>query len=371
MISMKLKLFVTASLIAASVLLPLSSHADDKVKMGFIYVGPKDDYGYNQSHAEGCATVRNLPWVDATEEASVPETTAVEETMRDMIEQDGATVLFPTSFGYFNPYILKLAKEYPNVQFFHCGGLWHDGLPSNVGSYFGYIDEAEYVSGIVAAETSKTKKIGFIAAKPIPQVLRNINSYTLGAQSVVPTATVQVVFTGDWSLPVKEAEAANSLIDQGCDVLTCHVDSPKVIMITAAKRGVMCTGYHADQSALNPKGYLTGAEWNWSKIYSDYAAWIHAGKSTMAGTIPHLVRGGLKEGFCKLSAYGPMVSDKTKADADAAKAKFMAGTMVIYKGPIKDNTGAIVVPAGTEEKQQDLNLEKMNYLVAGVIGKPS
>jgi simple sugar transport system substrate-binding protein len=91
----------------------------------------------------------------------------------------------------------------------------------------------------------------------------------------------------------------------------------------------------------------------------------------MAGTIPHLVRGGLKEGFCKLSAYGPMVSDKTKADADAAKAKFMAGTMVIYKGPIKDNTGAIVVPAGTEEKQQDLNLEKMNYLVAGVIGKPS
>lgn len=169
MIKMKFQPLLTVFLLAASFLLPHSSRADDKVKMGFIYVGPKDDYGYNQSHAEGCAAVRSLPWVDASEEASVPETTAVEETMRDMIEQDGATVLFPTSFGYFNPYILKLAKEYPNVQFFHCGGLWHEGLPNNVGSYFGYIDEAEYVSGIVAAETSKTKKIGFIAAKPIPR----------------------------------------------------------------------------------------------------------------------------------------------------------------------------------------------------------
>lgn len=299
----------------------------------------------------------------------MPETTAVEETMRDMIEEDGATVLFPTSFGYFNPHILKVAKEYPKVQFFHCGGLWTKDCPANTGSYFGYIDEAEYVCGIVAAESSKTKKLGFIAAKPIPQVLRNINSYTLGARSVVPDATVQVVFTGDWSLPVKEAEAANSLIDQGCDVLTCHVDSPKVIMTTAEKRGIMCTGYHANQSALAPKGYLTGAEWNWTKVYSDYAEWVHEGKSLQAGTIPHLIRGGLKEGFCKVSPFGPMVSDKAKADAEAALAKFMDGSMVIYKGPIKDNTGKVVIPAGTEEKQQDINLEKMDYLVEGVIGK--
>ena len=105
--------------------------AADKVSMGFIYVGPKDDYGYNQAHSEGCAGVQKLDWVSAVEEASVPETTAVEEAMRDMIEQNGATVLFPTSFGYFNPHILKLAKEYPKVQFFHCGGMWHDGLPVN------------------------------------------------------------------------------------------------------------------------------------------------------------------------------------------------------------------------------------------------
>ena len=110
--------------------------------------------------------------------------------------------------------------------------------PKNVGSYFGYIDEAEYVSGIVAGLTTKSSKLGFIAAKPIPQVLRNINSFTLGARRSTRRSTTTVIFTGDWSMPVKEAEAANSLIDQGVDVLTCHVDSPKVIVETAERRGV-------------------------------------------------------------------------------------------------------------------------------------
>ncbi len=180
----------------------------------------------------------------------MPETTAVQETMRDMIVQDGATALFPTSFGYFDPHILKVAKEFPDVQFFHCGGLYVEGKdPKNVGSYFGYIDEAEYVAGIVAGYATKSNKLGFIAAKPIPQVLRNINSYTLGARSVNPKVTVQVVFTGDWSIPVKEAESANSLIDQGVDVLTCHVDSPKVIIETAERRGIYVTGYHTNGAA--------------------------------------------------------------------------------------------------------------------------
>lgn len=114
---------------------------------------------------------------------------------------------------------------------------------------------------------SKSGNLGFVAAKPIPQVLRNINSFTLGARSIKPTITTQVIFTGDWSLPVKEAEATNSMIDQGADVITCHVDSPKVVMETAEKRGVFTSGYHANQSSLAPKGYLTGAEWDWTKVY--------------------------------------------------------------------------------------------------------
>ncbi|MEP6519701.1 BMP family ABC transporter substrate-binding protein [Microcoleus vaginatus] len=347
-----------------------SAGTDKPIVMGFIYVGPKDDYGYNQAQAEGNAGVSKLAWVKTVEEANVPETTSVQETMRNMIEQDGATVLFPTSFGYFDPHILKLAKDYPEVQFFHCGGLYQEGKhPNNVGSYFGYIDEAEYVAGIVAAHASKTGKLGFIAAKPIPQVLRNINSFTLGARSIKPEVTTQVIFTGDWSLPVKEADAANSMADQGVDVITCHVDSPKVVMETAEKRGIFCTGYHASQAQLAPKGYLTGAEWDWTNVYSKYAEMLQAGKTLMNGGIPHLVRGGLKDGFLKLSPYGSTVTAEAKKDADAAKSKFLDGSMVIYKGEIKDNTGKVVIAEGKDYKQQDAELEKMNWLASGVIGK--
>jgi basic membrane protein A len=347
-----------------------SAVKDKPIVMGFIYVGPKDDYGYNQAQAEGNAGVSKLAWVKTVEEANVPETTSVQETMRNMIEQDGATVLFPTSFGYFDPHILKLAKDYPEVQFFHCGGLYQEGKhPNNVGSYFGYIDEGEYVAGIVAAHASKTGKLGFIAAKPIPQVLRNINSFTLGARSIKPEVTTQVIFTGDWSLPVKEADAANSMADQGVDVITCHVDSPKVVMETAEKRGIFCTGYHASQAQLAPKGYLTGAEWDWTNVYSKYAEMLNAGKTLMNGGIPHLVRGGLKDGFLKLSPYGSTVTAEAKKDADAAKSKFLDGSMVIYKGEIKDNTGKVVIAEGKDYKQQDAELEKMNWLASGVIGK--
>ncbi len=347
-----------------------SAGKDKPIVMGFIYVGPKDDYGYNQAQAEGNAGVSKLAWVKTVEEANVPETTSVQETMRNMIEQDGATVLFPTSFGYFDPHILKLAKDYPEVQFFHCGGLYQEGKhPNNVGSYFGYIDEGEYVAGIVAAHASKTGKLGFIAAKPIPQVLRNINSFTLGARSIKPEVTTQVIFTGDWSLPVKEADAANSMADQGVDVITCHVDSPKVVMETAEKRGIFCTGYHASQAQLASKGYLTGAEWDWTNVYSKYAEMLNAGKTLMNGGIPHLVRGGLKDGFLKLSPYGSAVTAEAKKDADAAKSKFQDGSMVIYKGEIKDNTGKVVIAEGKDYKQQDAELEKMNWLASGVIGK--
>jgi basic membrane protein A len=333
--------------------------------VGFIYVGPKDDFGYNQAHHEGALAVAKLPGVKIREEEKVPETMDVQKTMESMINLDGAKLLFPTSFGYFDPHILKVAEKYPNVTFLHCGGLYQEGKhPKNVGSYFGYIDEAEYVAGIVAGGTTKTNKLGFIAAKPIPQVLRNINSYTLGARSVNPKVETTVIFTGDWAMPVKEAEAANSLIDQGADVLTAHVDSPKVVIETAEKRGVFSTGYHASQATLAPKGYLTGAEWNWEKVYTAYIEKVKAGQ-----TPDHLVRGGFSSGFVKLSPYGSAVSDAVKAKAEDAKAKLTAGTLVVYEGPMKDNTGKEIIPAGTKHEQTDITLESMNYLVQGVKGK--
>lgn len=340
------------------------------ITIGFIYVGSKDDYGYNQAHAEGATGMaKKFSWVKLVEEANVPETTAVAESMRSMVDIDGAVALFPTSFGYYDPHVLKLAEEYPDVQFFHAGGLYEEGkAPKNVGSYFGYIDEAQYVAGIVAALTSKSGKLGFVGAKPISQVLRNINSFTLGARSVKPGTTTQVVFTGNWAEPIKEAEATNSMADQGIDVVTCHVDSPKVVMETAEKRGIYCSGYHANQSALAPKGYLTGAEWDWTNIYSKLVEEVYAGKKLSDGSIQPLLRGGLKDGFCKLSPYGPAVGEEAKKAAEAAKATLLNNSLVIYEGEIKDNTGKVIVAQGESLKQQDLKLEQMDYLVEGVIG---
>lgn len=338
--------------------------AQTPVTVGVIYVGPRGDFGYNQAQATAAAMLKKMPGVKVVEEENVPETVAVQKTMEAMINQDKAALIFPTSFGYFDPHVLKVAEKYPKTRIAHCGGLWTEGKhPKNTGSYFGYIDECQYLAGIVAGFTSRTKKLGFIAAKPIPQVLRNINAFTLGARSVDPSITTRVIFTGEWSMPVKEAEAANSLIDQGVDVLTCHVDSPKVVVETAEKRGVFSSGYHASQAALAPKGYLTGAEWDWA---TPYAAQVKALQS--GAPMPNFLRGGLKDGYVKMSPYGAAVGDAARRKADAVKAAMLEGGYAIFKGGLKDNKGAVVIPAGKDLDQFDAELEKMNYLVEGVVG---
>lgn len=339
--------------------------AQSPITVGFIYVGPKDDFGYNQAHAEAVAEIKKLAGIKAVEEENVPETQAVQKTMQGMISQDGATLLFPTSFGYFDPHMLAIAAKNEKVRFAHCGGMWTEGKhPKNTGSFFGYIDEAQYLNGVVAGHMSKSKKLGFVAAKPIPQVLRNINAFTLGARSVDPKITTQVIFTGDWSMAVKEAEATNSLADQGVDVFTMHVDGPKVVVETAAKRGKMVCGYHASQAKLAPAAYLTGAEWNWTTAYRSIIDAARTGKPH-----PNFVRGGLKEGFVKTSAYGSMVSEAARKNADAVKAKMLAGSFDIFAGELKDNTGKVVIAKGSTLKQTDPVLEGMNYLVEGVLGK--
>ena len=332
------------------------------IVVGVIYVGPKDDFGWNQAQAEAAAQIKKLPGVKVVEEEKVPETADVQKTMIAMIRQDKATMLFPTSFGYFDPHILKVAADNPSIRFAHCGGLWTEGKhPKNAASYFGYIDECQFLNGIVAAHVSKSKKIGFVAAKPIPQVLRNINAFALGAKSVDPSITTRVVFTGDWSFPVKEAEATNGLIDQGIDVVTCHVDGPKVVVETAEKRGAFTCGYHASQAKLAPKGYLTGAEWNWLTPYTQLVKAAQDGKP-----LNNFLRGGLKEGFVKMSAYGAAAPEKGRKAAEAVKAAMIKGGYVIFKAGMKDNKGNVVV--AKDSPQTELDLEKMNYLIDGVVG---
>ena len=366
--SSRRRLLAAGALGGASLALPgalRQAFAQAPITVGAIYVGPRDDFGYNQAHAEGVAQLKKMAGVKVLEEENVPETQAVQKSMQGMISQDGSKLLFPTSFGYFDPHMLAVAGKNPGVRFAHCGGLWTQGKhPSNTGSFFGYIDEAQYLNGVIAGHMSKSKKLGFVAAKPIPQVLRNINAFTMGARSVDPKITTTVIFTGDWSMAVKEAEATNSLADQGVDVFTMHVDGPKVIVETAAKRGKMVCGYHASQAKLAPQAYLTGAEWNWVTAYTTIIEAARSGKPH-----PNFVRGGLKEGFVKSSPYGSMVTEAARKNADAIRARMMAGTFDIFAGELKDNTGKVVIAKGATLKQTDVALESMNYLVEGVMGK--
>ncbi|TAD91267.1 MAG: BMP family ABC transporter substrate-binding protein [Alphaproteobacteria bacterium] len=354
---------VAASGVAASGLAQTvgTALAQTNITVGILYVGPRDDFGYNQAHAVGAAELKKVPGVKVVEEENVPETIAVQRSMESMINLDGARLILATSFGYFDPHMLAMAAKYPRVEFRHAVGLWDQAKhPQNAGSYFGYLDQAHYVNGIAAGLVSKTKKIGFIAAKPIPSVLRNINAVLLGARKNMPDATVQVVFTGDWSLPVREAEATNALIAAGCDVITCHVDSPKVVVETAERRGVMTLGHNASQASLAPRGFVTGAEYKWETIYKGFAD--NLAKSQK---LPNWVRGGYDLDYVRNTAYGAAATDGVRRACDTAIAELKRGAP-IFVGPIKDNRGNTVIPATLDNYAPPL--EGINYLVEGVIG---
>src|SRR5688572_23769457 len=243
--------------------------------------------------------IKQVPCITVIEEENVPETDAATKTMESMINLDQANLILATSFGYYSPFVVEAAKKYPDVQFRHAAPLWKEGDPANAGSYFCYLNQAHYVDGVAAGLSTTSNKIGFVAAKPIPSVLSNINSVLLGAKSVNPNATVQVIFTGEWSLPVREAEAANALADAGCDVITCHVDGPKVVIETAEARGVKSCGHNASQAPLAPKGFITGAEYKWETIYKGYATALAAGKP-----LPNMAAGGYEGDVVQNSPFG-------------------------------------------------------------------
>jgi simple sugar transport system substrate-binding protein len=346
----------------ASGTMPIRFARADGLTIGIIYVGPRDDFGWNQAHAVAAKALKDIPGVTVVEEEKVPETDAVAKTMESMIQLDGANLIFATSFGYYQPFVIDEAKKNPSVQFRHAAPLWKEGDPKNAGSYFGYLDQAHYIDGVAGGLSTKSNKIGFVAAKPISSVLSNINSVLLGARKTNPNVTVQVIFTGDWSLPVREAEATNALVDAGCDVITCHVDSPKVVISTAEGRGVKTLGHNASQAPLAPKGFITGAEYKWITIYSQYAATLSKG-----GTLPNMLAGGYDLDFVQNTPYGAGATDAAKAAADAAKVE-MKAKKPYYVGPLKDNTGKEVIAAGQSHAPYDPWIDNINFLAEGVIG---
>jgi basic membrane protein A and related proteins len=330
------------------------------VTIGIVYVGPRDDFGWNQAHAVAAQALKSIPGVNVVEEENVPETDACSKAMESMVNLDNANIILGTSFGYFDPFMVDLSKKYAKVEFRHAAPLWTPKLPKNLGSYFGYLNQAHYVDGVAAGLSTKSNKLGFVAAKPIASVLRNINSFMLGAKSTNPNATVQVIFTGDWSLPVREAEATNALVDAGNDVITCHVDGPKVVIETAEKRGAKTCGHNASQAPLAPKGFITGAEYKWITIYKGYATDLTAGK-----TLPNMVSGGYEADMVQNSPFGAGASDAARKAATDAIAG-LKNKKPIYVGPLKDNKGKVVISKTYDNL--DPFLDQMDYLLDGVQG---
>jgi simple sugar transport system substrate-binding protein len=354
--------FLQAS--AASVVASVSgarlANAAEKPIIGIVYVGPKDDFGWNQAHAVAAKALKAVPGVTVVEDENIPETDACAKTMESMIKIDGANIILGTSFGYFDPFMIDLSKKYAKVEFRHAAPLWTPKLPKNLGSYFGYLNEAHYVDGVAAGLSTKSNKLGFVAAKPIASVLSNINSFLLGARSTNPKATVQLIFTGEWSLPVREAEATNALVDAGNDVITCHVDSPKVVITTAEKRGVKTCGHNASQAPLAPKGFITGAEYKWITVYKGYAAELSGGKP-----LPNMWAGGYPEDLVQNTPFGAGADASARKAATDAIAALKKGKP-IYVGPLKDNKGKLVIDKSYDNNDPWLN--GMNYLLEGVQG---
>jgi len=335
--------------------------AQENLTIGIVYVGPANDLGWNNAHAAGIASLRGLPGVRIVQEERVPETNAVASTMEGMIRQDGARLILGTSYGYFDPHMVALARKYPQVQFRHPAMLWNkDKHPMNLGSYYCYLDQAHYVDGVAAGLSTKSNKIGFVAPKAIPIVLRNINSVLAGARKVNPNATVTVIFTGDWSLPIREAEATNALIDAGCDVIATQVDNPKVLMETAERRGAKTCGTTFSQASMAPKGFVTGAENKYETVYRIYADYLKKGE-----TLPNVLIGGYDKDMIRNTPFGPGATDAARNAATAAIADMKAGKPV-FAGALKDNKGKVI--AAATSGNYDPILERMDYLLEGVVG---
>jgi basic membrane protein A and related proteins len=357
----------TGNIVAVSALAPLFARRADAavtpITVGFIYAATRQDFGWNQAHAVAARKIAQLEGVKLVEQEKVPETAEVEKVMEGMIKLDNCKVLFPTSFGFW-PFIQKIASQYPDVLFVHAGGLWKEGDAKNTIGYRGYMEEPHYLCGIAAGRMTKTGKLGFIGSKPLYFIFNNCNGFILGARSVRPDATCQVAITGDWDNPVKEAETVNGLVDQGADVIVANVDSPKVAIETAERRGVYSCGYHTDLSALAPNGFLTGAEWNWAKGGDFVKAW------QTGASYPNLYHGGFKRDMVAISPFGKAVPEPVRAEVDKARQAFTDDSLKLYKGPLKDNEGNVVLKEGEVIGNED-NAFKLNvkFLVEGAIGR--
>ncbi len=330
--------------------------APEDMVVGFIYPGPIGDGGYTFSHDQGRLFLEEKLGIKTIYKESVPETQAVEQEVRNMVDQ-GAKVIIGTSFGYMD-FMEKMAKEFPDVKFLHCSG---NKTAENMSNYFGRMYEARYLSGIVAGMKTKTNSIGYVAAYSIPEVIRGINAFTLGVQSVNPDATVKVVWTSTWYDPAKEKEAAISLLDQGVDIIAQHQDTTGPQQ-AAEERGAFSIGYNTDMSAMAPKAYMTAPVWNWGPFYVSQIEKVMAGKFESES-----YWGGMEEGVVGLAPLTANAPEGAQAAVDAAAAKILDGSLSVFAGPILNQAGEVAVEEG--KTLTDEEMLNMMWFVKGVEGQ--
>lgn len=328
------------------------------LKAAFAYVGPVGDAGWTFAHdsARKAATATANGKVTSSFVENVPEAADAERVIRDMAEQ-GNKLIFGTTFGYMEP-MLKVAKDYPDVKFEHATGY---KTARNLRTYDSKTYEGAYMAGVIAGAMTKTKTIGVVASIPIPEVIRNINSFTLGAQRHTPDVKTKVVWVNKWFDPPKEAEAAQALLNQSADVLMQNTDSSAVLQ-TAEKAGKFGFGWDSDMSKFGPKAHLGSAIINWTPYYTK------AMNDVLSGTWkPTQTWWGVKEGAIDLVSIADQVPAAIKTELATVKAGLKDESFAVWKGPIIDQDGKEVLKPGEVAKPEFLL--GLNFYVKGVEGK--
>jgi basic membrane protein A len=348
-----LMVLVVVALVGAACSSDDGGSSDDPMKIAFVHVGPVSDKGWSWAHDQGAQAVKAEfgDGVEITTLESIPEGSDSQRVFEDLAA-DGHTLIFGTSFGYMEP-MLAAAENYPDVVFMHATGFMSS---ENMGNYFGAAEEGRYLSGMAAGAATETNKLGYVAAFPIPEVLRGINAFTLGAQEVNPDVEVQVVWTSTWFDPPKEATAAESLLAAGADVIAMHQDSAAPGQAADAV-GAKWVGYNTDMTEFAPDAWLTAAIWDWAPYY------ISTTKAVMDGTWEtEAYYGNMADGMVSLAPYGDSVDDATRALIDERMAEIIAGSFAIFPDPVVDQDG-------TSRPLGDIFI--MDFFVEGVVGSPT
>jgi simple sugar transport system substrate-binding protein/basic membrane protein A len=332
--------------------------------VGFITVGENTDEGYNEAVYTASQKVKSDLGIKVLTAANVPETQQVTAVMQQMVDQ-GAKIIFATSYGYQN-YAYAFALAHPNVLVLHQGGTYTKKFPANLGTYFGEAYDPVSLGGMAAGAATKTNKLGFVYAFPIPQTVDNVDAFELGALSVNPKAKTYTVATSEWCDPLKQKSAATALISEGVDVLTQHQDCQSTVIEAAKAAKIDVVGYHYDASALDPSGWLTGSMWNWAPLYESIIKTAQAGKFTGSQYNANFI-GTFSSGNnpLELAPFGPSVSKATQTKILAEEAALKAPGGTIFKGPIYCNTGKLLVPAGQTATPAEIN--QFTCFVKGVV----